>query len=205
MPTTQMPLNLTAPPLPLRLITVEEYHRMAEVGILQPDEKVELIAGQIISKMSPQGSSHAAAITRTNRLFGKSLIANVLVRLQLPIILNNVSEPEPDIALVKADPLDYDDGHPTAEDVYLIVEIAHSTLKSDIKVKAKEYARSGIEDYWVLDLNRRQLYVYRKPTEEGYQQEMILQENDSVKLIKFPHCLIPVAEMLRPITMKNKQ
>ncbi len=136
---------------------------MAVVGILRLDEKVELIAGQILSKMSPQGSLHAAAIRRAYPLFSQCL-KQVLVQKQLPVILNNFSEPEPDIAVVKAEPLDYDDCHPTAEDVYLIVEIADSTLNSDLEVKAKEYARSGIEDYWVLDVNHRQLYVYRQLT-----------------------------------------
>ena len=199
MPTIKTPLPETASSLSLRLLTVDEYHRMVEVGILHPDEKVELIAGQIISKMSPQGSPHAAAITRIHRLFGKSLDDKVLVRLQLPVILNNFSEPEPDIALVKANLLDYDDHHPTAEDVYLIVEIADSTLKSDQEVKGKDYARSRIEDYWVLDVNNRQLYVYRQPTDEGYQSEVILGEDDSIFPIQFPDYVIHVADMLRPV------
>lgn len=198
MPTIKTLLPEIISSLPLRLLTVEEYHRMAEVGILHPDEKVELIAGQIIRKMSPQGSPHAAAITRTNRLFGRALGDNVLVRLQLPVILNDFSEPEPNVAVVKADPLDYDDHHPTAEDVYLIVEIADRTLKSDLTVKQKDYARSGIKDYWVLDVNNRRLYVYRQPTEEGYQQEMILGEDDSIAFMQFSDCVILVADMLRP-------
>lgn len=197
MSTTKTPSNITN--LPLRLLTVDEYHRMAEVGILHPDEKVELIAGQIISKMSPQGSSHAAAIRRSDRLFSQSLGEGVSVQKQLPVILNNFSQPEPDIALVKADPFDYDDSHPTAEDVYLIVEIAESTLKSDLQVKGKEYAKSGIEDYWVLDVNHRQLYVYRQPTESGYQQEMTLQENEAIAPLAFPHAKILVGELLRPV------
>ncbi|MGK7878187.1 MAG: Uma2 family endonuclease [Xenococcaceae cyanobacterium] len=197
--TTKIPLSKAPTSPPLRLWTVEEYHRMAEVGILQPDEKVELIAGQIIRKMSPQGSPHAAAITRTNRLFGKGLGDDVLVRLQLPVQLNDFSEPEPDIAVVTANPLDYDDHHPTAEDVYLIVEIADSTLKSDCEVKGKDYARSGIEDYWVLDVNNRQLYVYREPTEEGYQREVILGKNEAIAPLQFSDCVIKVAEMLRPV------
>ena len=200
MPTSQTPLPEISSSLPLRLLTVEEYQRMAEVGILHPDEKVELIAGQIIRKMSPQGSPHAAAITRTNRLFSKGLGDNVLVRLQLPVRLNDFSEPEPDLAVVKADTLDYDDHHPTAEDVYLIVEIADRTLKSDLTVKQKDYARSGIKDYWVLDVNNRRLYVYREPTKSGYQQEMILEEDDSIASRQFPDCVIRVAEMLRPPT-----
>ena len=194
---TPLPQIPTLPPL--RRWTVEEYHRMAEVGILQPDEQVELIAGQIIRKMSPQGSSHAAAIRRADRLFSKSLGEKIFIQKQLPIILNDFSEPEPDLALVKADPLDYDDHHPTAKDVYLILEIADSTLKSDLEVKGKDYAKSGIEDYWVLDLHNRQLYVYREPTESGYQSEVILGEKDSIAPKQFPDCVIRVADLLRPV------
>lgn len=198
MPISKPTLPKTANLLPLRLITVEEYHRMSEVGILQPDEKVELIAGQIIKQMSPQGSPHSAAITRSNRIFGKNLDDQVLVRSQLPVILNNLSEPEPDLALVKTEPLDYNDHHPTTEDVYLILEIADRTLKTDLQVKGIEYARSGIEDYWVLDINHRQLYVYRQPTEDGYQSQVILAENEQISPLKFPNCLIRVADLLRP-------
>ncbi|NES71769.1 MAG: Uma2 family endonuclease, partial [Okeania sp. SIO2D1] len=184
---------------PLRLLTVDEYHRMAEVGILHPDEKIELIAGQIINKMSPQGSSHAASIRRSDRLFSKLFSEGVSVQKQLPVILNNFSEPEPDIAVVKADSLDYDDDHPTAKDVYLIMEIADTTLKSDLEVKGKEYAKSGIEDYWVLDVNHRQLYVYRQPSQLGYQQEMILGEEEEIAPLAFPFAKIVVGELLRPV------
>ncbi|NEQ76326.1 MAG: Uma2 family endonuclease [Okeania sp. SIO2C9] len=201
MSTTKMLLNFTE--LPLGLLSVEEYQRMAEVGILHQDEQVELIAGQIIRKMSPQGSSHAAAIRRADRLFSKSLGKMVSVQKQLPVILNNFSQPEPNIAVVKVDPLDYDDSHPTAEDVYLIVEIADSTLKSDLEVKGKEYAKSGIEDYWVLDVNHRQLYVYRQPTKDGYQQKMILGEDDVIAPREFLDCVIVVGDLLRPMVTIN--
>lgn len=192
--------NLTkiSPSLPLRMLTVKEYHLMAEVGILHSDEKTELIAGQIIRKMTHQGSYHAAAITRNNRLFAKSLPENILVRLQLPIILNDFSEPEPDIAIVKSDPYDYNDNHPTAKDVYLIVEIADTTLKTDREIKRKLYAQSGIKDYWVLDVKNNQLYVYREAKEEDYQTEIILTEEDAIAPLAFPECQIKVSQMLRP-------
>ncbi len=96
----------------LRLWTVEEYHRMAEVGILQPDESLELVAGQIICKMSPQGTPHATTIRIVGRLLEKRLGEQVLVQTQLPIQLNDFSEPEPDVALIIADELRYLDHHP---------------------------------------------------------------------------------------------
>jgi Uma2 family endonuclease len=183
----------------LRSWTVDEYYQMAKIGILHPDEKVELIAGQIIRNMTPQGSFHAAAITRTNRLFNQPTQPRFLVRSQLPIQLDNRSEPEPDIALVKSDRFDYDDRHPKAEDVYLIIEIGDSTLKTDLTLKKQVYAEANIADYWVLDLTKRQLYIYRQPTSEGYQQEQILSEQENISPLSFPNLQFKVGEMLRPI------
>jgi len=193
------PVAMDSSPFLLRLWTVDEYYQMAKTGILQPDEKVELIAGQIIRNMTPQGSFHAAAIRRTDRLLSQSLGEQVLVQKQLPIQLDNRSEPEPDIALVKSDRLDYDDRHPKAEDVYLIIEIADSTLKTDLTLKKQVYAEANIADYWVLDLTKRQLYVYRQPTSEGYQQEQILSEQENISPLSFPDLQFKVGEMLRPI------
>ena len=182
----------------LRLWTVKDYHCMVDAGILQPDESVELIAGQILRKMSPQNSRHSAAITRTDRLLRQRLGGQVLVRLQLPIELHNYSEPEPDLAIVQPDPLDYDDRHPTATNVYLIIEVSDSTLTRDLDLKAKDYAASGIKDYWVLDVNKRQLHVFRHPTAAGYQSEQIFSAAQFVVPLRFPDCRIGVAEMLRP-------
>lgn len=195
---TKTTLPKISPSLPLRMLTVKEYHLMGEIGILHSEEKTELIAGQIIKKMTPQGSYHAAAIRRADRLFGQSLGENVLVQTQLPIILNDFSEPEPDIAVVKADPFDYNDDHPTAKDVYLIIEIADSTLKTDREIKRKLYAQSGIKDYWVLDVKNRQLYVYREANEEDYQTEMILTEEEAIAPLEFPEFQVKIAQMLRP-------
>ncbi|MBD1940115.1 Uma2 family endonuclease [Microcoleus sp. FACHB-68] len=182
-----------------RLWTVAEYYRMAEVGILHPNERVELIEGQILTKMSPQGTAHATAVTLTEKLLEKRLEAKVLVRVQLPIQLNDLSEPEPDIAVVIGDALRYGDHHPTPSEIYLIVEIADTTVKSDCETKAKSYAKSGIADYWVLDVNNRQLHVFREPTQEGYQSEAVLPENSTLSPIAFPVDMFTISEMLRPL------
>ncbi|MGK7874309.1 MAG: Uma2 family endonuclease [Xenococcaceae cyanobacterium] len=184
---------------PLRLWTVEEYHRMAEVGILQPDEPVELIAGQIIRKMSPQGTPHATTIRILRRLLEKLLGEEVLIQTQLPIQLNDYSEPEPDVALVMPDELRYFAHHPTPREVFLIIEIADTTLKRDCEIKASDYASSGINDYWVLNLNKRQLHVFREATSEGYQSEVIFGEDEQVSPLQFPDLSIQVQEMLPPV------
>ena len=185
--------------IPLRLWTVEDYHRMAEVGILQPNEPVELVGGQIINKMSPQKTSHATALTLTRLLLEARLAGQVLVRTQLPVTLNNFSEPEPDIAVVIPDVLRYLNHHPHPTEIHLIIEIADTTLKKDCEIKALDYASSGISDYWVLNLNKRQLYVFREVTSEGYQNEIIVEENEQIFPLHFPDLIIRVAEMLPPM------
>lgn len=185
----------------IRLWTVEEYHRMADLGILQPDEQVELIAGQIIKKMSPQGTPHATTITLTRLLLENLLGKQVLVRTQLPIVLNNYSEPEPDVAVVMPDVLRYLNHHPTTSEIYLLIEVADKTLKKDCDLKAKDYAASLIADYWVLDIKNRQLHVFRKPTATGYQSEVIISENATISPLQFPNCIINVAEMLPPLSV----
>ena len=189
-----LPNDLTA----LRPWTVAEYYQMAKTGILQPQENVELVAGQIIRTMTPQGSPHAAAITRTNRVLSRSPSPDYLIRVQLPIHLDDFSEPEPDLALVKYDPFDYDDRHPRADEVYLIIEIADSTLKTDLTLKKQVYAQAGIKDYWVLDLAQSQLHVFRQPTGSGYQSAKILPPSETVRPLCLPTLSLKVATLLRP-------
>ncbi|NJL90930.1 MAG: Uma2 family endonuclease [Coleofasciculaceae cyanobacterium SM2_1_6] len=188
--------------LPLRLWTVAEYHRMAELGLLEPTEKVELIAGQIIRKMSPQRTGHAVTLTLIyrlfNRLFKHLLEEQVLIRPQLPISLGERSEPEPDLVLVMAGELRYLDHHPRSEEIYLIIEVADTTLRIDTGLKAQSYAEAGIADYWVLDLKNRQLRVYRKPGATGYQTILTLQIAAQISPLQFPEININIADLLPP-------
>ncbi|MDB9372239.1 Uma2 family endonuclease [Nodularia sphaerocarpa] len=184
--------------LPLRLWTVEEYHRMAEAGIFGVDERVELLEGKIIWKIT-KGTAHRSAVGRTDYLLKNRLGNRAWVSIQDPIKLNERSEPEPDIAVVKIDPLDYADHHPTPPEVYLIIEVANSSLTLDCETKAKAYSQAGITDYWVLDVISRQLHVFREPTQEGYENQVILAENDTISPLAFPDLQIVVLEMLPPV------
>ncbi|MCC3407795.1 MAG: Uma2 family endonuclease [Microcoleus sp. PH2017_10_PVI_O_A] len=184
--------------LDLRLLTVQEYDRMTEIGIFDEDERVELLAGQIV-KMAAKGTAHGAAVKRTEKLLENRLGERVLVRLQDPVRLDNYSEPEPDISVVIPDPLYYEDHHPTPSEIYLIVEVADTTLRTDCGIKAKIYAESGIADYWVLDVNNRQLHVFREPSQDGYQSRVILADDASISLLRFPDRSFFVREMLRPL------
>ena len=182
----------------LRMWTTEEYHRMAETGILDEDERVELLEGKIIW-MSAKGTAHSSAVGRTDRLLQKCLGNQAWISIQDPVTLNQHSEPEPDIAIVKIDPLDYADHHPTPGEVYLIIEVADSSLKFDCETKGKVYAQEKIADYWVLDVLNRQLYVFREPSEEGYQTKAILDENSTISPLQFPDLQISILSMLPPV------
>ena len=184
--------------LDIRPINVAEYHCMAEAGVFHPEERVELIAGQLV-KMAAKGTAHTVTLRRINRLFTRfSLQIEVMVQIQDPIVLNDYSEPEPDLALLRVDPREYIDAHPTAADTYLVIEVADSSLKYDSETKGKLYAQSNIADYWVLDVVKRKLYVFRQPTNQGYQSEVILTEDASVSPLQFPDLTISIQEMLAP-------
>lgn len=175
----------------LRLITAAEYHRMAAAGILAADEHVELLAGHIIQKM-PKGPAHSAFCKRLEKLLERALGETILVRLQDPIQLDPLSEPEPDIAIVQPRDDFYEVAHPKPDEVYWLIEIADTTIKRDLGLKADLYAAAGIKDYWVLSIATRQLHVFREPQADGYQRQTILQNQQSVAPLRFPNCSLSV-------------
>jgi Uma2 family endonuclease len=148
-------------------LTVDEYYRMAEVGLLPPDARVELIAGEIID-MAPIGSRHAAAVDHLAERFIRAVDGSALVRIQGPVRLGSRSEPEPDLALLRPRADRYAGSHPTAADVLLIVEVSDTTLHFDRDVKAKLYARHGVPELWIVDLIHDQLHLFRDPRQEEY-------------------------------------
>ncbi len=176
-----------------RLWTVDEYHRMIEVGLLTPDDKVELLEGQII-QVSPQRPPHAATTQRTSDYLKAILKGQAHVRSQLPITLST-SEPEPDIAVVRIDPAAYGDHHPTPDEIFLLIEVAYTTLDTDREDKAPIYARANIADYWILDVSDRQVYVFRNPSNEGYQSKTVLNKNAALAPLAFPEIEIPFSEL----------
>ncbi|MBC5795200.1 Uma2 family endonuclease [Sphaerospermopsis sp. LEGE 00249] len=188
-------MQTTESPLQLRLWTVDEYHRMAEAGIFEPSERVELLEGKIICIVA-KGTVHRSAVGRTNKLLQNRLENQAWIAIQDPVKLNERSEPEPDVAVVKIDPLDYADHHPTPDEIYFIIEVADSSLKLDTEIKAKAYSQAGIKDYWVLDVVKRELIVFRNPTPEGYQNQEISTEHQKISPLDFPDLEIMVAEML---------
>ena len=184
----------------LRRWTRAEYMRMTEVGILAPDERVELIEGEII-KMSPQNTPHAVAVSLISEILRVFFGKGYYVRTQMPMDINEISEPEPDVAVVSGTPRDYLLGHPTT--ALLIVEVSDSTLAYDRNQKASLYAKADIADYWIVNLINRRLEVHREPAPMpeqpfgcGYKQITHYVETDHVTPLAHPQSFIAVAEIL---------
>lgn len=179
-----------------RLITVDEYYQMAEFGILKPNERVELINGEII-KMSLVNSTYGGYVTRVSRVLTKHIGYDLAtIPSQNPIRLNNYTEPEPDITIAKYSENDYEDNHPTAEDIYFLVEFSDSTLRYDQTKKARLYARHQILVYWVVNLVKKQLEVYQNPIDGKYTTKTILKRGDKVVIPHFD-IEIEVAEIIK--------
>ena len=155
--------------------TVEEYHQLAEVGILKPDDRVELINGDIIA-MSPIKSSHAGMVTGMLEILIIKLYKKATVICQSPITIANHSEPEPDIVIAHYNRDSYRLQHPTPEDIYVVIEVSDTTLEKDREVKHPLYAKAGIPEYWIINLNDRQIEIHRQPKNGEYHFKQIISQ-----------------------------
>jgi Uma2 family endonuclease len=168
-----------------RLFTVDEYHRMAEAGIFHPDERVELIDGEIV-EMSPIGPRHAGCVINATRLFMTTLGDRIVLSPQNPVIIRPRSEPQPDLLLLRPRTISYSREHPTPEDVTLAVEVADTTVRFDRLVKARLYARAGIVEFWLLLPNDGAVEVHRTPGTDGYAQVTLHGSDETVSPLVFP-------------------
>ena len=176
--------------------TVDEYHRMGEVGIFSEDDRVELLTGEIV-EMSPIGPLHAGTVDRLNALFSARLGGGVIVRIQNPLLLRiEDSEPQPDVVLLRPRPDFYARSHPEAPDVYLVIEVADTSVVADREVKFPIYARAGVPEAWLLDMVTQRLEVHRQPTPDGYQDVRSLQRGESVAPQAFPQLALTVDALL---------
>lgn len=174
-----------------RPFTVDEYYRMAEVGILSRDERVELVDGRIVA-MNPIGSPHAWCVSRLNRIFTRR--DDVLVNVQNPIRLDDRSEPEPDLAVLRVE--SSQDRHPRPEDVLLVVEVADTSLAYDRQTKAPLYARHGIPELWVVDLGGERVEVHREPSPDGYRLVRVFGRGQQLAPVFAPDTSIEVDAIL---------
>ncbi len=178
-----------------KMFSIAEYHYMTEIGILKENDRVELIEGEIIN-MAAIGSHHAACVDRLNRLFVTDLGEKAIVRIQSPFTIGDFSEPEPDIALLKPCKNFYAKAHPGPEDVLLIIEVSDTTLDYDRNFKIPLYARAGIREAWIINLQETYIEVYSTPSKQGYKMLRKYYEGDILTVSSFPDIKIAVDELL---------
>jgi Uma2 family endonuclease len=176
-------------------VTVEEFYRMAEVGLLAPDARVELIDGEIID-MPPIGSRHTAVVDRMNALLGRAVGDRAIVRVQGPVRLDDFSEPQPDLALLAPCADFYEQRHPGPADTLLVVEVSDTTLRYDRQIKSALYARHGIPELWIFDTQRKELHVFRDPSDSGYSQVFMADRQASLQVVRLPGVTIDSSALI---------
>lgn len=176
--------------------SVEDYYRMAETGVLRPGKRMELLDGKIID-MSPIGPFHGGIVNRLSRLFNQLSNNRWLVSAQNPLRLDEYSEPEPDVMLLKPATDDYTSRHPRPDDVFLLIEVSDTTLDFDRDTKLPAYGRAGVVEVWIVNLNETTVEVYREPNFTGYGSKVILRVGDQAKPLALPDVAVDVAELLK--------
>jgi Uma2 family endonuclease len=187
-------LQQSPPGLVPAKISLDQYHRMVDAGILD-DCRVELLHG-IIVEMSPEGIPHASKRTNAQEHLGGVLGDRVQLRIGAPITLPNSSEPEPDIAVVRRLEEGYSTHHPYPEDIYWVIEYSNTSLDKDLGVKADIYAAESISEYWVVNLKKNILIMFRDPVDGKYQSRQEF-TSGSISPLAFPDVAIDVARLLR--------
>lgn len=176
--------------------SVKEYYRMAETGILPANARVELLNGEIID-MSPMGAFHGGVANYLTQIFTAAAKGRWITSVQNPIHVDDHSEPEPEILLLKPAQDYYRRRHPGPEDVYLLVEISDTSLESDQEQKLPVYGCAGIPEVWIVNLNELTVGLYREPHFTGYGSKIILHAGGQAKSLAFPDVAVDVAELLK--------
>ena len=188
-----MALTPEAPAVRPHRWTRAQYDRVIEVGGFGPEDRIELLDGELWA-MTPQGEPHAAAWSLILQVLYRTFGDDHVIRGQCPIALDEISEPEPDFAVVPGEPRDYSSRHP--EEALLLVEISQSSLSYDRGRKLTAYARNGMPEYWIVDLTANTLEVYRKPAGDQYRSKRVLHASESVTPLHAPDAIISIADLL---------
>ena len=177
-------------------ITVNEWQKMVAANVFSPKSRIELINGEIL-EMPPIGFNHAGHVNRMTNLFAFLVVEKkVIMSVQNPLQLGDLSEPQPDFMLLRPEESCYAKHHPQAEDVLLLVEVAESSLNYDRERKQRLYAMFGILEYWIINLNDESMEVYRQPVEESYQQKFTLYSGEILHLPQLENITINTAAIL---------
>ena len=178
-----------------RLFTRAEYHRMGEVRILKPTDRVELIRGEIL-EMSPIGRRHYAFVNNVSHLLIMGLAGRALVAVQGPVVLADDTEPEPDLAVIRRRIPPYKEREAHTEDALLVIEMAETSLAYDRSTKLRLYAAAGIPEYWIVDCVAESIEVYRTPHAEGYRDvKRVAGAAATVAPLAFPDIALALSEI----------
>jgi Uma2 family endonuclease len=180
--------------VPRHRLTRRDYHRMGEAGILGNNDRVELLEGQLVD-MSPIGPRHAIVTENLMELLVTAFAGQARVRCQDPVVLNDGSEPQPDLALVQRPWRGYPHTHPGPDDIFLLIEVADTSLDFDRTVKLELYARAAIREVWIVDLTTDLVFVHRGPSGGGYSSVGRVEAPAMLGVERLPGVTIPVAEV----------
>ena len=180
--------------VPRHRLTVRDYHRLGEAGVLGENDRVELLEGQLVD-MSPIGPRHALTIDVLNRLLPVALGEQAWLRVQNPIVLNDDSEPQPDVTIVRYPWRGFPDAHPQPPDILLLIEVADSSLEFDLGAKLELYARAGIREFWVVDLTSNRVLVHRNPRDGAYRSTTTVDMSGTLQVEALPKVTIPVVRI----------
>jgi len=175
-------------------LTVDQYYRMAEAGIFKEDDRVELIEGEIID-MPPIGIDHAYFVNRLTSIFVQNIGHQANVSSQNPIRLNSRSEPQPDIALLRYREDFYRHTRPSPEDILLLVEVSDTSLRYDMEVKLPLYARHGIPEVWIVDLEHRRIEIFCKPLDDAYLEKHCPARTETIALGGLAECRVDLSNL----------
>jgi Uma2 family endonuclease len=178
-----------------RRFTIEEFDLMGSRGVLDEDERVELLDGEICL-MSPTGSMHAACVDKLLDLLAQQLPRTARLRVQNPLKLPPRSEPLPDLMVLRYRADYYAAGPPEPDDVLLLIEVSQSSLARDLRIKVPLYARGAVREVWVVDLDARQVLVHRRPVSGVYQDVSVASPGDMLRPALLPELELAVADIL---------
>jgi len=180
---------------PRRRFTVQQYERMVEAGVIRPDERVELLDGEVV-EMPPIGPPHASRVDRCTIYLGRVLGPDLGIRVQSPLRLSDLSMPEPDLTILRWRDDFYESQHPTAADVLLLVEVGDTSARFDRELKLPLYAAGSVGEVWLLDVGARAISICRDPHPDGYQTLATAHHGDLLRPTALPGIVVGAADLL---------
>jgi Uma2 family endonuclease len=178
-----------------RGVTVDEWHRMADAGLFGQDARLELLDGEVI-EMSPIHSPHAGCVNRLNRLLMAAVGSRAVIAIQNPVVIDNRSEPQPDLALLEPRNDDYSRSHATPSEILLLIEVSDSTLAYDRDRKGPYYGKTGVRECWIVDLAGERINVMRSPSAAGYRDVEVIGRGRDVSVGALPDVRLEVSAVL---------